>query len=150
MLHKDKEVARKWRKAWDHKRWATNAKYREKSKARKRAYAKTCKRCNVEFKGRIESKFCSQLCAIKWMWENGKENRFTKDATGKYRTVTVAGRPIREHRAVMEKYLGRRLLTTEHVHHINGDRPDNRIENLVVLTVAEHAKTHMLRCSGTN
>ena len=45
-------------------------------------------------------------------------------------------------RAIMERHLGRKLLTSEHVHHINRDFTDNRIENLAVLSNSEHARLH--------
>lgn len=47
-----------------------------------------------------------------------------------------------EHRAVMEEYLGRPLAADEVVHHINGDKTDNRIENLQLMTNAEHTIMH--------
>ena len=39
-------------------------------------------------------------------------------------------RRVMEHRQVMEAKLGRELVRGESVHHINGDRGDNRVENL--------------------
>lgn len=45
---------------------------------------------------------------------------------------------VLEHRYVMEQHLNRKLLEYEHVHHINGIKTDNRLENLVVKTSTDH------------
>ena len=47
-----------------------------------------------------------------------------------YRWIRVEGRTMCEHRHVMEKMIGRPLFPEETVHHKNGDRQDNRPENL--------------------
>ena len=47
-----------------------------------------------------------------------------------------------EHIVVAEKSIGRKIFASEHVHHINGVKTDNRPENLQVLTHGEHTKLH--------
>lgn len=47
-----------------------------------------------------------------------------------------------EHVVIVEEDIGRKLFANECVHHVNGDRADNRIDNLELMTRSEHARLH--------
>ena len=63
---------------------------------------------------------------------------------GKSTSIDVFGTHVLEYRLLVEKKIGRYLTNDEIVHHINGDQTDNRLENLEVMTLSEHAKIHAI------
>lgn len=103
---------------------------------RKPAPTRTCPTCKREFalkrflnwRGHSEgfrgAKFCSKHCAYE-----AQRQDWHVDKNG-YRFCTSNGKGIYEHRIVMERSIGRPLRSHETVHHKNGIRTDNRIENL--------------------
>lgn len=93
---------------------------------------------------------CSTKCLNEWKArsQRGEKNPFWKggrriNAHGYVVLRRYGGKRkdgyVFEHREVMEDYLRRKLSSWEVVHHRNGNKSDNRIENLMIVSHATHA-----------
>ena len=120
----------------------------------RREEKKYCLNCNKELllkryencNGKYNEKFCSRKCLSQfWRGENHpafKGGRFIDNFGYVHILVEGAGKYILEHRFLMENKIGRRLTNQEHVHHIDGDKSNNSLNNLMLLTINEHARIH--------
>jgi len=119
-----------------------------------------CEKISKATKGKKKSKeFIENLRKVRTGWKFSEETKkkLSEQKMGKknpqwkggrfgdghgYIRVSNRGNRKLEHRFLMEKHLGRKLKKEEHVHHINGIKDDNRIENLIVLKKGIHHSLH--------
>ena len=110
---------------------------------------KKCLNCGKVFRPYNQIvKTCSRECGYA-IRKNGAETRRKKESWYTNKKGYVQGHIwldehtkvfVKQHRYFMEIHLGRKLLPNEDVHHINGIKDDNRIENLQVISHSEHTK----------
>ena len=122
-----------------------------------RAERRTCERCGGAYlvppsqQWRRAARYCSRLCEgdsrIARPLDRSHNGRCARLNQHGYVFIhepkhpkAIKGGWISEHRHVVEQRLGRYLRSDEHVHHVNGNKSDNRSENLEVLTPRAHAR----------
>jgi len=107
-----------------------------------------CSSCGAKLdvlKSRFKNKkncFCDNNCRLSYFKLNPQNRKKGYWYENGYRVLSISGKPIKEHIFVMQNKIGRKLHKSEVVHHINQNRSDNRIENLQLLTRAEHQALH--------
>lgn len=113
---------------------------------RKRRYKKAPKNASCSVEGCDRPYLARELCRkhySSWWRYGDPTKRFRRDKgegsinSYGYKVITVDGTQVLEHRHIMEQHLGRPLHPDEQVHHLNGKRADNRLENLELWSTSQ-------------
>jgi transposase len=80
-------------------------------------------------------------------WKNGKTIR---SGYVQISSKTICAKRKSEHQIVMENFIGRELRENEVVHHIDGNKTNNNINNLALMDRTAHARLHSIERWKTN
>lgn len=119
-----------------------------------------CEKCNkerwvkIDKEGKPENKICRKCLHISITgkgspcWKGGRYISISGyvliklNLTNPFYSMANGDGYIREHRFIMATHLNRFLNNNEIVHHINGIKDDNRIENLEIKSQENHPTTY--------
>ena len=62
--------------------------------------------------------------------------------TDGYLGYNIKNKKYRLHRLIMENYIGRKLKKSEVVHHVDGNKLNNNIDNLEIIRDGYHSRLH--------
>lgn len=103
---------------------------------------KQCIQCGNGFKVhryRLDTaKYCSKQCQLKSLKGKFKANGHERIMHNGYTQIRINGEYVYKHRWMMEKFLGRKLLPTEIVHHRDGNRQNNTYSNFKRMDKKKH------------
>lgn len=103
---------------------------------------KKCLFCGKEFYT-TRNDFCSRKCARQYRMNNYEHKTYMENGyIVEFHNGYNKKGNVKQHRRIMEEYLGRKLSEDEVVHHKNGIKTDNRIENLEVKSRSKHSSDH--------
>lgn len=101
-----------------------------------------CLCCGVDFYT-TRNNFCSKKCVYEYRKKTSKHKLYIE---GGYLVKYIDGYNkkgnAKLHRLIVEENIGRKLKPNEIIHHIDGNKLNNNINNLQIMTTSEHSRLH--------